>query len=289
MYFLNTTNKTTLTSSNAPVENYPNWDSSSTYNTGEKVIHNNKIWESTIDSNNTEPADDNINWAFISYTNPYKCIDEYINTQTISDNDIVMEFSINKTNGIALLNVEASEIIVEVYDKDNNLITIKNESAIIDISSWGDYFFNDLEYKNKFFIELPFLFTGKIILTIKKTSIAKVGVVLIGFSQDLGITLKGIKTGIDDYSKKVIDNNGNVFLKQGSYRDVIDCKVVLKNTDFNTTKQKLIKLRAIPILYLATEDEKYRELLLYGYYENFDFTINSDNYSELNLTLRGIL
>jgi hypothetical protein len=289
MYFLNAKSKFTLTSSNAPVENYPNWDSSSTYNTGEKVIHNNKIWESTIDSNNTEPADDNINWAFISYTNPYKCIDEYINTQTISDNDIVIEFSIIKANGIALMNVEASEIIIDVYDADDNLIVTKNESAVTNISNWKDYFFNDIEYKNKFFFELPFIFNGKIVLTVKKTNQVKVGAILIGFLQDLGITLKGIKAGIDDYSKKVVDDNGNVFLKQGNYRDTIDCKVALKNADFNTAKQRLVNLRGLPILYLATTDEAYRELFLYGYYENFDFTFNSNNYNELNLTLKGIL
>jgi len=290
MYYLNCENRFTLLSSSAPVEDYPDWDADTTYNKGDKVIYKNKIWESVIDENDTEPADDNINWAFISYTNPYRCIDEYINTTTEDDeNDLEMWFEINKANGIGLINVTASSVYLELYDANDNLIMTKEESAIAGISNWKDYFFTDLEYKTKFYSDFPFVFQGKIKLVIKRAEKASVGVVLIGYKQDLGITLTGIRSGIDDYSKKEVDENGNIYLKQGKYRDTIDCKVLLKNTDFNTTKQRLIKIRAKPVLYLATSCEDYRELFLYGYYENFSFIINTPVVTDLNLTLRGLI
>ena len=289
MRFLNSKNKFTLISSNAPVENYPEWDSSNTYNTGDKVIHNNKIWESAVDNNDTEPTEDNINWVFISWTNPYKCVDSYINTQTENDDDIVMEFNITKVNGIALFNVEASSIAMEVYDADGNLILTKEQSAVTGVSNWKDYFFTELEEINRFFLSLPFIFQGKIKLTIKKLEKAKIGMVIIGYLQDLGITLQGVSAGITDYSKKQVDKNGNIYLEKGNYRDTLECKVFLYNTDFSIAKQRLVKLRGEPLLWVATEEDTYRELLLYGYYENFGFSISNSVTNELSLTLRGLV
>jgi len=289
MRFLNSKNKFTLISSNAPVENYPEWDNSNTYNTGDKVIHNNKIWESAVDNNNTEPTEDNINWVFISWTNPYRCVDEYINTQTENDSDIVMEFNITKVNGIALFNVEASSIIIEVYDAYGNLILTKEQSAVIGVSNWKDYFFEELEKVDRFFFPLAFIFQGKIKLTIKKAEKARVGMIIIGYLQDLGLTLQGINAGIDDYSKKQVDKNGNIYLTKGNYRDTLDCKVFLYNIDFSTAKHRLVRLRGEPVLWVATEKDIYRELLVYGYYENFSFAINNNITNELRLTLRGLV
>jgi len=289
MRFLNSKNKFTLISSNAPVENYPEWDSSNTYNTGDKVIHNNKIWESAVDNNDTEPTEDNINWVFISATNPYKCIDEFINTQTESDDDLVMEFSITKVNGIALFNVEASSVSMEVYDKDDNLILTKEQGAVTGVSNWKDYFFTELQYINKFYSSLPYLYQGKIKLTIKKAEKARVGMVIIGYLQNIGLTLQGVSAGITDYSKKQVDKNGNIYLARGAYRDTVDCKVFLFNTDFSTAKQRLTAIRGEAVLWVTTEEDTYRELLVYGYYENFSFAINNSVTNELRLTLRGIV
>ena len=77
-------NKFNMTSSNAPVENYKTWDSSKTYDKDDKVIWKNHIWTSLVDSNSSEPGVDT-NWFDEGATNPYKCLDEYMNTQTIAD------------------------------------------------------------------------------------------------------------------------------------------------------------------------------------------------------------
>jgi len=290
MRFLNTQDRFTLTSSTVPVEDYPAWDSDSTYNTDDIVIYDNKIYKSLVDSNqNNQPDISPLYWLFVSATNPYKCVDSYINTQTESDNDIVMWFDITKTNGIALFNVEASSVVMELYDKDDNLISTKEESAVTGISNWKDYFFTEFDAIDRFFAPLPYVFQGKIKLTITKLNKAKVGMVIIGYLQDLGITLQGVSSGIDDYSKKMTDSSGNIYLEKGNYRDTLECKVFLYNTDFSTAKQRLVKLRGEPVLWIATDEDTYRELLLYGYYESFGFSISNSVTNELNLTLRGLV
>ena len=267
MRFLNANNRFTLTSSNVPVENYPIWDSSTTYNKDDKVIWKNHIWTSLVDDNTSEPGED-VNWFDEGATNPYKCVDKYINTQTIggsADNPLVLEFDVTNVNALVLLNLEADKV-----------------------SNWADYFFGDIEFKNKVLVWGVQLLKGKVVIELYGNP-AKVGVVLIGYLEDLGVTLQGVKSSIDDYSRKDVDTNGNVYLKQGNFADRFEGKVLIDLKDFNHIKEKLTRLRGLPIYYTATEEDICRELDVYGYYENFELDINNPVKAECSLTLRGLI
>ena len=289
MRFLNANNRFTLTSSNAPVESYATWDSSKSYSKGEQVIWKNHIWTSEVDNNSSEPGAD-INWFDEGATNPYKCLDEYINTQTEMNDatSLVMEFNVTNVNAVVLLNLEALKVIVSAYDINGNLIGTVEKSIIAGITDWGDYFFGTITYSNKVLIEGPQLLKGKITIEIQGSP-AKLGVVLIGFLEDLGITLQGVKSSIDDYSKKKVDTNGNVYLAEGNYADRFEGKVLLDLGDFNKIKQKLTSLRGQAYYYTATKEDICRELDVYGFYENFEIDINNPKKAECNLTIRGLI
>ena len=289
MRFLNANNRFTLTSSNAPVENYPTWDSSTTYNKDDKVIWNNHIWISLVDNNSSEPGAD-VNWFDEGATNPYRCLDKYINTQTTGpDNDsLIMEFDVTNVNAVVLLNLEALKVIVSAYDINGNLIGTVEKSTITGVTNWGDYFFGTITYNNKVLIEGPQLLKGKVTIEIQGSP-AKLGVVLIGFLEDLGITLQGVKSSIDDYSKKKVDTNGNVYLAEGNYADRFEGKVLLDLGDFNKIKQKLTSLRGQAYYYTATKEDICRELDVYGFYENFEIDIQNPVKAECSLTIRGLI
>ena len=289
MYFLNTKDRYTLISSNAPVEDYPAWDSSQTYDEGDIVIYQNKIWESAIDNNSSEPGTD-VNWIDKGYINPYRCLDEYINTQTEKNdgNPLIMEFSIRNSNAFALLNVQATKIKIETYDLEGNVINTYTEDIVIGVSSWKDYFFGDLTYKNKMVIRGSIMLKGSIKVYIYGQNV-KVGIVLIGLLEDLGITLTKISTSIEDYSKKDIDKNGNVYLKQGNYADRLEAKVLLNNSDFNVVKNKLVNIRAIPVYFMSSDCDIYEELNIYGYYENFKFSVDNNKKVTCSLSIRGLI
>ncbi len=289
MRFLNANNRFTLTSSNAPVENYPTWDSSTTYNKDDKVIWKNHIWTSEVDSNSSEPGTD-VNWFDEGATNPYKCLDKYINTQTTGpDNDsLIMEFDVTNVNAVVLLNLEALKVTISAYDSNGNLIKTIEKSTITGVTNWGDYFFGDITYKHKILTEGPQLLKGKIKIEIQGSP-AKVGMVLIGYLEDLGITLQGVKSSIDDYSKKNIDKNGNTYLQEGNYADRFEGKVLLDLGDFNKIKQKLTSLRGQAYYYTATKEDVCRELDVYGFYENFEIDIQNPVKAECNLTIRGLI
>ena len=289
MRFLNANNRFTLTSSNAPIENYPTWDSSKSYSKGEQVIWKNHIWTSEVDSNSSEPGTD-VNWFDEGATNPYRCLDRYINTQTAMNDEtsLIMEFDVTNVNAVVLLNLEAIKVIVSAYDINGNLVGTVEKSTIIGITNWGDYFFGTITYNNKVLIEGPQLLKGKVTIEIQGSP-AKLGVVLIGFLEDLGITLQGVKSSIDDYSKKKVDDNGNVYLQEGNYADRFEGKVLLNLGDFNKIKQKLTSLRGQAYYYTATKEDICRELDVYGFYENFEIDIQNPVKEECNLTIRGLI
>jgi hypothetical protein len=288
MRFLDSRDKFTLISSTAYVEDYPVWESGTTYNTDDMVIYNNRIYKSLVDNNaGNEPP--NIDyWFDEGATNPYRCLDEYVNTQTENFTDFEMDFDITASNAIAFVNTECARIELYLYDSSNNLVWDKTLTTVTNIASWEDYFFGQLEFINKFFVSFPFVFKGFLKVKIIGTNV-KVGVLQIGYLQNVGLTLIDVSASIDDYSKKDVDDNGNVYLQEGNYADRTECKVILDDTSFNVVKKRLVNVRAQPIVWLASETDKYRELNLYGYYENFEFEIKDGTKTECKLTLRGLV
>ncbi len=277
-----------LLSSNATVEDYPAWDSDNTYNTDDRVIYNNRIYKSLVDDNSEEPGN-GLNWFDEGATNPYKCIDKYINTQTINEDDLVMEFSFTNADTIAFFNVYAKAVKIEIYDVDDNLVGTIEKDLLTNVNSWEDYFYRKEEYIERFFIRGVFMLVGKLKITLYKADDVKVGILQIGSASDLGLTLEDVKSDIDDYSKKDIDENGNVYLKQGNYVDRLDCKVICATSKFNTIRNRLIKTRGKAFTWIASEDDKFRELNLYGYYESFSISVDNPEMLTCSLNLRGLV
>ena len=288
MRVLITKNKFTMTSSNAPVESYTAWDSSTSYAKGDIVIYSNMIWVSTEDSNQNNIPGANSAWFFVSWTNPYKCLDKYMTTQTFGGSTLTMEFDVTNVNALVLLNLEATKVIVTAYDANGNEIESITKDALEGVTNWNDYFFGEYDYLNKMLIEDPQLLKGKIKLEIQGNP-AKVGMVLIGYLDDLGVTLQGVKSSIDDYSKKKTDENGNTYLQEGNYADRFEGNVLIDIGDFNKIKRRLTKLRGQAFYYTASKEDICRELDVYGFYESFDIDISNPVKAHCSLTIKGLI
>ncbi len=283
-------NKFNMTSSNAPIEDYPAWDSSTTYNKDDKVIYNDHIYTSLIDSNKNNEPDTGVDWFDEGATNPYKCLDKYMNTQTSGpdNSSLIMEFDVTNVNALVLLNLDATKVIVTAYDTNNNEIETITKNALEGVTNWDDYFLGEYDYLNKMLIEGPQLLKGAIKLEIQGNP-AKVGIVLIGYLEELGVTLQGVKSSIDDYSKKQTAQNGNTYLQEGNYADRFEGNVLIDINDFNKIKRRLTKLRGQPFYYTASKEDVCRELDVYGFYENFEVDINNPVKAQCSLTIRGLI
>ncbi len=213
-----------------------------------------------------------------------------MNTQTAMNDDtpLIMEFDVTNVNALVLLNLEATKVIVTAYDANGNEIETVTKDALEGVTDWNDYFFGEYDYLNKMLIEGPQLLKGKIKLEIQGNP-AKVGMVLVGYLDDLGVTLQGVKSSIDDYSKKQTDQNGNTYLQEGNYADRFEGNVLIDLNDFNKIKRRLTKLRGQAFYYTASKEDVCRELDVYGFYENFDIDISNPVKAHCSLTIRGLI
>ena len=284
-------NKITLLNTNAPVEDYPEWDSSSTYNKNDKVIYNNHIWTSLIDNNSSEPGAD-LNWFDEGATNPYRVLDEYINTYTHAPNDKDLTFTFETTNlnAIAFFGIYGQAIKIVIKDKNDTIISNETIDLVSNISSWEDYFFGEIYYREKLYYPTPNLFYAKVEITIVKKDQARLGLIRAGRSTYLGITATNVNASITDYSKKKVNSNGIIYLEKGNFADRISCETqIIGAAQYNAVKNRLEKLRATPTVYIIDETDTYFELLIYGYYENFSGKLENCKTSRFTIDIQGLI
>lgn len=134
---------TQLVSSNVTEDDYPEWDVSTAYDLGERVIvishggspevfyHN--VYESLIAGTGTNTGNDPtadlqwpegtpVNWILVSKTNRWKMFDNQNSSQTVNADSIEVELSFSqRPTSIALLNVDCASITVNQYTSDGNM------------------------------------------------------------------------------------------------------------------------------------------------------------------------
>ena len=109
-------------------ENYPNWDETATYNTGDYVIVNKRIYKSAADNNtgNFPPAAPDV-WVDFGFVSSYRMfsIDEGIGAVT-KGTDVVLEFDFVTSDTIAMIGAKWQRVIIEQVDNDEPPITGEN-------------------------------------------------------------------------------------------------------------------------------------------------------------------
>lgn len=221
-------------------------------------------------------------WKDLGATNQLKIFDEYINTQSEHDTAMTYTFSALAGNTIALFNLEGISATVTVGG-----FTTTVDLTSVGIQDWGDYFYAPVEYRRDVLIELPQSFTSTIELTITGDS-AKCGAVVYGTRKDLGATLLGAQFGIDDYSTKVISDAGNIYVKEGKYNKRANLDVSIANSRINAVASLLTDLRATRTVFVGDETDTYEYLLVYGYYQNFEFQLPNGVLSSYSIELKGL-
>lgn len=235
------------------------------------------------------PEETPIKWLDLGYTNKYKCLDQSLSSQTEKDADITMSFIQSKVDEIYLLNVSASEITV-VVTTAGTLTEIYNETTIMYDKNGGTFFswvFNDFIYKKKLALEIPAAFEVQIDITIKALNgVAKVGLVGIGRTNYVGGTLYGAGIGMLDFSKKLINTNGETYLEIGNYKATNNLTVDVHAGLTDQVVQLLTDYRSIPVVFKTDE---FDSLVIFGIYNKFDILISTPTISKLSIDLESLI
>jgi hypothetical protein len=237
-----------------------------------------------------DPTKTPTKWEDLGFTNKYKCLDGSLSSQTQSDTDITMSFIVNKFDNIHLFNMFAENITVSIYNlADNSLLF--NETIIMSSKNGGtffNYFFNDFTYVNKAYFNIPFIWSARVEITIKAFGdTAKVGLIGIGRTYNIGATLYGASLGLIDYSKKVDNSIGETYLEVGNYKSKNDLTIDVNTARIDEVYDLLADLRATPIIFKGSEN--YKSLHLFGIYKDYSILLNTPIMSRINIQIESLI
>lgn len=233
-------------------------------------------------------------WVQIKPTNYYAMLDARTDSQTTSDNDIVMTFDIKNQNTFSLLNIKAQNINLSLYDNSVGAVTYskdintQDESGVIDFYS---YCFSDFVFTNSIYVDdFPLTQNGVLTVTASGDDV-KIGRLVLGKSYYIGDTQFDMRLGIESYSTRSIDTFGNATLQQRGSVNIDSYTVQIPTTKVKDLMRTAKEYDAIPILFIADEsaDSIVENLLNFGYWTSFSMVLPNPVKSILSLSIKGLL
>lgn len=281
-----------LVSSSVSETDHPAWSSVTTYALGAHVIKGHRIWESVQATNlNHDPQTAGVAWwVDIGPTNRWAMFDEKVGTLTTAATSLSVTLFPGRIDAIALLQVVASTATitmhigaVEVYTRTISMI---DDSIVTD---WFGYFFEPIRPKDYVLLtDLPVYGEATITITLSKPSgDVSCGMCIVGQQSDIGGTLRSPSLGINDYSKKTIDDFGNTTLVERSFSKRMSAKLVLNNTDVDRVHAVLSAVRAVPVVWIGSSN--YSSMLVFGFFRDFEIDIAYLTFSYCTLNIEGMI
>ena len=112
------------------------------------------------------------------------------------------------------------------------------------------------------------------------------GVILLGDQKRIGEGVhSGVRMGIRDYSRKEVNQWGDVVLQQRAYSKTRSIQVLLKNDELDGVARLLTSLRSTPLLWII--GKRLQSPNVYGWYGSFDILIQYANHSECSIDIEG--
>lgn len=298
-------NKLTLLSSSvseSDTEDGTLWNAATTYALDAKVRYNHVIYASLANDNkgnNPESGWSGVSaiWKKIGATGPYRMLDDYVETQTIANNQLSFCVPYNYADSFALLNLEGASARIRIYDDDETddpVIydeTIELVEDIFHLSLWEYNYLPIQTIVNYFQTGLPQVISGKLCVEIDAASdIAAIGHVIVGRWQELGLTQYGAELGFTDYSRKSVDEFGVATLVRRSFASRASLPVYLHPDQMDYVVKVLASLRSIPVLWIGDNSTVgHSSLTIYGWLEDFRMVCEGPNENQLSLEIQGLI
>ena len=284
-----------LISSNVPETDHAAWSSGTTYALGDRVIltSTHKVYESLQAANtNNAPATSPTWWIEVSPTNRWKVFDGSNSTQTAQATSITYTLRPDQSvTAMAVLNVAgATELNVTVTDPTYGVVfdEIFDFNALPLQSDWHAWFFGQKRAPRQWLsLAMPSYPSADIAVTLTGGASLAAGVILLGQQQryGLGVAL-GASVGIQDYSRKETNEFGDTTLVRRAYAKRATFPMRVASAEVDPLQAALADLRAVPALWVA--EGPYEATTIFGFYKNFDVTIDYPTYSDCSLELEGL-
>lgn len=283
-----------LISTNVPITDYAAWAVGTAYVTGNKVIVTGQtsIYECVTGCTGVNPSTDTTGkWSNIGRVNAWKMFDGFMSTATAYADEINVSIRPGaKVDCIALFGLVASSVRVTVTDTIEGLVydqLVSTMSHVAEVSWYSYYFSPQLEQNVLVLSDLPRTATCTIGVQIALPgATAECSMLLVGSKDEIGTCGAGVAFGIEDYSAKTTDTNGNITVQQRAYADRVSYQILIDSADNARIKKRLAALRATACVFVADPD--FPETVCYGYYKSFFPVLQSAERTDCQLEIEGL-
>lgn len=283
----------TLLATSVPESDYATYSATTTYGLAARVILAHKVYESVQAGNvGKAPATEPDWWAEVGPTNRWKLFDLSTTTPTTVDAADYYEFAPGVVvNAVALINVGGlTGVRIRltdpdygvVYDQSTDLTSVPSES------SWYAWFFEARTQQSQFVAaDLPSYPNAVLRIDVTSGGTGTIGALIFGTQRSIGLGInKGVRLGIQDYSRKERDQWGETVLVQRAYSRRMSFSMLIENDQLDNIFDLLADMRATPCLWIGSDG--LRSLSVFGFYSNFDINIAYARYSDCSIDVEGL-
>ena len=288
-----------LISTNIAENDYPEWNGSTTYALGDRVIltSTHKVYESLQAGNvGKNPVTEPTWWIEVGPTNRWRVFDTSNTTQTVTDGGSppTITYTLRPgqaVNALAVLNVtNCTELRVRMADPvyGNVYNTVVSFAALPLSSSWWAWFFGQRRAPTQsVMLDLPAFPNANLTLTFTGGAELAVGVIIFGQQQRYGLGVRyGARVGIQDYSRKETNEFGDVELVRRAFAKRASFDLLIERSEVDPLQNYLASIRAVPCLWVGTNE--YEATVVYGFYKNFDILISYPEHTDCELEIEGL-
>jgi len=275
-------------------EDYPTYDNSATYNTGDYVIVDElkTIYRCSADnvSGKFPPAYLDV-WVPYGFINSYKMLsaDEEIGAKSVGE-DVTLEFTFNRCDTLGIVNTYFVTLKLTQIDNDTDEVVIERTISGRDIgcTSFAEYFYDEIKDKTRIIVfDLEYLPNST--LKLEFSGKVEIGSIVIGLLRSLGVTLMGTSLKFEDKSKITIDTFTNMrkVIRYGHIR-VLRGKLLIDTADFNIVAQKISEIIGRNVLFVPDEKDKFSEMSNIAYIEDVNLPVENSVTNKADITLIGV-
>lgn len=255
-----------LKASSIPETDHPEWSAATSYAAGVRVVKaaTHRVYESMAAANvGNDPAGASGKWVDVGPTNRWAMLDQALGTTSTAAGQISMTLAPGAVGALALLDVVATSVRLQAPGYDRTMPAGKGAITFLDLPGTA----------------------GDLLITIIGNGTVSVGTLLVGRLVDLGVTEASPSAGITDFSRKEVDEFGEVTVVQRAWAKRMTARALIRTDAVDQVAGRISAVRARPSLWIGQAGLD--SLTVYGFFKDFSIEIG-ETVSKLSLSIEGL-
>jgi hypothetical protein len=287
-------------SSNVPEDDYAGYSEATTYARGDRVITTlrhlvlESVTDGNVGNNPFAPNTGNIptHWLIVGSTNRWRVFDKSLGQSTTNPDSINFLIGVpSRLDAVALVGLVAVTARVQVTNS-LGAETYNQTRELLDVSAIADWlgFFT---YSDTFDPEVVFdginaVAGSTLEITLTTTGgIAEVAEIIAGKAEVLGTILEGTRSGFTDYSRKEVDDFGNITIVKRPTARRAEWELSFPTRANRRIQRALEEARGAPAFFYPGPDMVDFYVSVYGVADDFFPSLQSGGQTQATLSLTG--